>query len=52
MKYQLLQHAFYMATEIPTFRDMLKLHWQLNSMDITAKPPTKHFVGVVGKLKF
>ncbi len=38
MKHDLLQHAFYMANHIPTVKDMLKLHWHCNALDITAKP--------------
>lgn len=52
MKYELLQHAFYMANHIPSVRDMLKLHFQYNAIDVTAKPPTKYFLGAVAKLRF
>ncbi len=52
MKYELLQHAFYIANHIPTARDMLRLHWQSNALDITAKPPMRHFLGAVAKIKF
>lgn len=52
MKYELLQHAFYLANHIPTIKDMLKLHWQLNALDISAKPPTKHYLGAIARLKF
>jgi hypothetical protein len=52
MKYELLTHAFYMSTHIPTAKDMLKLHWQFNALDITAKPPTKHFIGAIARVRF
>ncbi len=52
MKYETLTHAFYIAEHIPTMRDMLKIHFKLNSVDITAKPPTKHFIGAIARLKF
>ncbi len=51
MKYDLLRHAFYMAEHIPTYRDMMKLHWHSNALDITVKAPTKHFIGLVAKIK-
>ena len=45
MKYELLTHAFYIANHIPTIKDMMKLHWNYNMLDITAKPPTRACFG-------
>ncbi len=52
MKYDLLQHAFYVANHIPTVKDMMKLHWQFNALDVTAKPPTRHFIGALARVRF
>ncbi len=52
MKNELLQHAFQAAQHIPQIKDMIKLHWHYNALDITAKPPTKHFIGAMAKIRF
>lgn len=52
MKYELLQHAFYIANHIPTVKDMLQLHWQLNAIDVTGKMPAKHILAASAKIKF
>ena len=52
MKYEMLQHAFYMATNIRTAKDMLRLHWQYNALDVTVKPSVKHVLNLTAKVKF
>ena len=55
MKHDFLQQAFTAANHIPHITDYLhgaNLHFRENGMDITVKPPTKRFLGLVAKLKF
>ena len=52
MKYQLLTEAFQQAQHIPQIAQMLKLHFNLYSLDISPESVTKKAAKIVFKMEF